>query len=372
VFESRTFMGTPGIFDLKERDRRWSNTRREMEGNGLDGLLVVSDGQLERRGSLRYISDIGTGLWYGYVLFPLRGEPIAINVQGEWIKETRMLPIRGGWVSDSEPYAPTIAEAILDLNLDTGRIGIEGDFIPAPVYRRLVKELPKATFRFSNIIHELKMVKGPTELMVVEQGVEMVDKAFEACLEFAQTGKTWNDITSEVFRALYHGGAEDIGGYPLSRSIDIIKTGDSYHLYPETQAPGGYWMQFGRLISFGEPDKELQAAWELDMKAQEKGAEKVRPGNTGADVMKAINDALKGSQYTGAPRGSGHGVGLDVIERPYITLDDETVIKPGMVIAVHPVFMPHPAAFEAAADMFIVTEGKPRKLSRISQEIKVV
>jgi Xaa-Pro aminopeptidase len=126
------------------------------------------------------------------------------------------------------------------------------------------------------------------------------------------------------------------------------------------------------LISFGEPKKELHEAWELDTKAQERGAEKLRPGNTGADVMKAINDALKGSKYTGAIRGSGHGVGLDVLERPFISLDDETVFKPGMVIAIHPIFSPPAGAFEAVADTFVVTEDKPRKLSRISPEIKVI
>jgi len=41
-----------------------------------------------------------------------------------------------------------------------------------------------------------------------------------------------------------------------------------------------------------------------------------------------------------------------------------------MVVAVHPVFSPHPEDFEAAADMFVVTEDKPRKLSKITPEIK--
>ena len=171
---------------------------------------------------------------------------------------------------------------------------------------------------------------------------------------------------------LYHCGAEDIGGYPLSRSIGIIQPGDSYHLYPEAQASGGHWMEFGRLISFGEPSRELREAWELDIKAQERGARMLKPGNTGSDVMRAINAVLQGSPYTGASRGSGHGVGLDVIERPLITLDDQTEIKPGMVIAVHPVFAPHPALFEACADMFVVTESMPRKLSRITPEIKII
>jgi Xaa-Pro aminopeptidase len=131
-------------------------------------------------------------------------------------------------------------------------------------------------------------------------------------------------------------------------------------------------MQFGRLVAFGEPKKEIREAWELDIKAQERGAEKLTPGNTGGDVMRAINEAMKGSKYTGAARGSGHAVGLDIIERPFLSLDDETVIKPGMIIAIHPVLFPHPEVFEACADMFVVTEDRPRKLSRITPEMKVI
>jgi len=116
-----------------------------------------------------------------------------------------------------------------------------------------------------------------------------------------------------------------------------------------------------------DPFLELQTSEGI-----KRAAAKLKPGNTGGDVMRAINDALKGSTFTGALRGSGHGVGLDIIERPYVSLDDETVLKPGMVIAVHPVFSPHPEAFEAVGDMFVVTEDKPRKLSKISPEIKVV
>jgi Xaa-Pro dipeptidase len=357
---------------LEERDRRWLNIRRELGRSGLQGLLVVSDGQLERRGSMRYVSDVGASLMYGYVIFPLEGEPIGIYSRGGWIKHRRTLPLRGGWVTESEPYASVVADAIKELNLEKGSIGIEGDFMPVPVYQRLVKELPEATFKLSNMIHELKMVKSSEELKLVENGVDMVDKAYETCIQIGRTGKTWNEITSEVCKTLYQWGAEDIGGYPLSRSTNVIRLGDTYNLYPEPQASGGHWIQFGRLISFGEPKKELRSAWELNIKAQEQGAERLRPGNTGGDVMKAINDALKGSKYAGAPRGSGHGVGLDIIERTFISLDDETVLKPGMVIAIHPVFSPHPEIFEACADMFVVTEGKPRKLSKIIPEIKVV
>lgn len=357
---------------LKERDRRWSDIRHELENQGLEALIIVNDGHLERRGSLRYVSDVNGMLRYGYVVFPVKGEPIGIYNKGGWIEDRRTLPFRGGWVVESEPYARFIADILRELNIEKGPIGIEGDFLPVPVYERLVKELPDAAFTRSNIVHDLKAVKSPEELKVIEDGATMVDKAFASCLEFARPGMTWNDVTCEVQRLLYQMGSEDIGGYPLSRSNNAMARGDIYNHYPEPQAPGGYWMQFGRLISFGEPDKQWQTAWEMDIKAQEKGAEMLRPGNTGGDVMRAINEALKGTPYTGADRGSGHGVGLDIIERPFIALDDETVLKPGMIVAIHPVLAPPPPVFEACADMFVVTEGKPRKLSKVTPEIKVL
>lgn len=363
---------SPQALGKEERDARWSNIRQEMARSGLDGLLVVSDGQLERRGSFRYVSNAHATLQYGYVVFPLNGAPIGIHNKPGWIEDQRTVPMRGGWVVESEPYASAVAEAARELNIEKGRIGVEGDFLPVPVYQRLTKELPEAEFVPSTIVHDLKMVKSPGEIELITNGVEMVDSTFEACLEFARLGRTWNDITSEACRILYQRGTEDIGGYPLSRSPVTIKAGDTYNFYPEPQAPGGHWMQFGRLMSFGEPKKELREAWDLDIKAQERGAEKLKPGNTGGDVMRAINESLKGSAYTGALRGSGHGVGLDIIERPFISLDDETTLKPGMVVSIHPVFAPHPVVFEACADMFLVTEDKPRRLSRISPELRII
>ena len=106
--------------DLQERDRRWLNIRRELERSGLSGLLVVSDGQLERRGAVRYVANARSGatLKWQYVLLPLKGNPVAIGVRDGWIEDRRTLPLRGGWVPESEPYAPVIADVIRELNID--------------------------------------------------------------------------------------------------------------------------------------------------------------------------------------------------------------------------------------------------------------
>lgn len=364
---------------MAERENRWGKIREAMERAGLDAIVVVSDGHIERAGSIRYIADVNTRGMYVYVIFPLKGPPVAINIRGAlnrvgapWIEDVRRLPFRGGWVPESEPYAAVIAEVIRERGVEKGALGIEGDFLPLPVYQRLVQELPKAAFTETNIIHELKMVKSAEEIRFVEQGVEMVDKAFETCLELARPGRTWNEVSSVVCGRLYDWGMEDIGGFPLPRSTKVMQPGDTYLLYPEIQAPGGYWIQFGRLFSFGEPSKDVREAWDLSIEAQTQAAEKLRPGNTGADVMAAIDDTLRGTRYQADPRGSGHGVALDVLEKPFISHDDRHMIRRGMVVTIHPIFLPLPPHPVLVADTYLVTEGEPRKLSRISPEIKIV
>ena len=60
---------------------------------------------------------------------------------------------------------------------------------------------------------------------------------------------------------------------------------------------------------------------------------------------------------------------MDVLEHPFISLDDETVFEPNMVVSIHPVFFPQPT-FEANADMFIVTEAL-RKIIKFTPEIEL-
>ncbi len=98
----------------------------------------------------------------------------------------------------------------------------------------------------------------------------------------------------------------------------------------------------------------------------------MKPGHTGADVMKATNGALRGTQYTAALRGCGHGVAPGVLEKPFISFDDETILQPGMVMTIHPIFSPPYAYPVLVADTFIFSEDVPRKLSMTSPEIKVI
>ena len=134
--------------EIEEKNRRWDNIRRAIEKNGLDTLLIVSDGHLERRGSMRYVTNglAGTTLMWHYVLFPLKGEPVALNVREGWVEDRRTLPFRGGWVPESEHYGPAIAQIIQELNLEKGKIGIEVTLCLFRLIKRWLKSCPRQHF----------------------------------------------------------------------------------------------------------------------------------------------------------------------------------------------------------------------------------
>jgi hypothetical protein len=66
-------------------------------------------------------------------------------------------------------------------------------------------------------------------------------------------------------------------------------------------------------------------------------------------------------------------MGLDVLEKPFITFEDETVLKPNMAIGLHAILATASVpAYVLIADTYIITGGEPRKLSKIPPEIKVI
>jgi Xaa-Pro aminopeptidase len=66
-------------------------------------------------------------------------------------------------------------------------------------------------------------------------------------------------------------------------------------------------------------------------------------------------------------------MGLDVLEKPFITFDDETVLKTNMTIGLHAILGSSTVPmYVQIADTYIITDGEPRILSKIPKEIKVL
>jgi Xaa-Pro aminopeptidase len=100
----------------------------------------------------------------------------------------------------------------------------------------------------------------------------------------------------------------------------------------------GYCYDYGRTVSFGEPDAEQKRVHQLVMESQRAGIAALKAGqatttSTDAAARKVITDAGYGEAFR---HRLGHGIGWDVHEPPFLTVGDETPLREGMLFTIEP------------------------------------
>jgi len=118
----------------------------------------------------------------------------------------------------------------------------------------------------------------------------------------------------------------------------------------------GYCSDFGRTVVAGEPPQELLDAYEVMLAAYEAGRAACRPGALAREVNAAcrqpIEDAGLGPYFR---HRMGHGIGLDVHERPFVSAEDETPLEAGMSFTDEPSIIV-PDAFSIRIENIIVCD----------------
>jgi Xaa-Pro aminopeptidase len=126
----------------------------------------------------------------------------------------------------------------------------------------------------------------------------------------------------------------------------------------------GYCSDFGRTVYCGEPPDDYREAYAIMLAAQEAGRAAATPGTRAADVNSAcrrpIEEAGLGEHFR---HRMGHGIGMDVHERPFISAEDPTPLLPGMTFTDEPSII-IPGRFSVRIeDIVVCEEGGGRKLN---------
>ncbi|MCS5732219.1 M24 family metallopeptidase [Herbiconiux daphne] len=221
------------------------------------------------------------------------------------------------------------------------------------------------------LTNRLRRVKDADELDLMRRAARLVDAVLADVEPFVVAGATELDLASEIdlrMRRLGSRGASfDTGVWSMGPST---ARDASVRLSNAVLAPGagvsfdfgaivdGYCSDFGRTVHIGEPGEEYVRVHELVMAAQEAGRQAARPGATAADVDRATRAVIVDGGYGEWFRHrTGHCIGKDVHELPYISEEDHTVLEPGMSFTIEPsVFWPGRVGVRVE-DVFVVTEG---------------
>ena len=160
----------------------------------------------------------------------------------------------------------------------------------------------------------------------------------------------------------------------------VLRPGDQHIFSFELIGPMGYWVELARMVVLGAPD-DLQVRMNAAVASgMEAGRAQMRPGNRPDQVQRAILDAVA-AHGTWSSYWSGHGLGQDVIEEPWLGLEivqDRDVasgwtLEEGMALSNHPYVVDlEERAIGYMADSYLVREDGGEILSKHPLDLYVV
>lgn len=384
----------PRTLPVSERDRRWALLQQLIAAEQLDALVLAANDYRGHKGALRWVGDVNLSHRYGYAIAAPGGEPrllLPVNLA--------MSPL-GGWQIEVD-YARHMGDGLTAALRALGaprRIGVVGlgQVMKVEDYLAISAAFPDAEILDVSMAFErARSVKTLEEIAGVREATEIAEACFTRLLEVACAGVSERAIGAEMAsRALALGGDDLLFltmygaraadgtvrghfGQPRARELTA---GDILIFSFELTGQLGYWMEFARMVSIGAPSELQQRMNASVIAGMEAGAAAMQVGSAPADVQRAIATAV--AAHGARPAyWSGHGIGQDVIEEPWVGLDvvedrDEVralTLESAMVLSLHPyVIDDGEHAVGYMADTFVVGEQGAKALSVVSREIKEV
>jgi Xaa-Pro aminopeptidase len=136
--------------------------------------------------------------------------------------------------------------------------------------------------------------------------------------------------------------------------------------------PSGYCSDCTRTYSIGRPPADFAAYYAVLKQAQDKACETVRPGTAAEEVDRAARDVIAKAGYGDwFIHRTGHGIGLESHEDPYIVEGNQTLLEPGMTFSVEPGIYPGPHGARIE-DIVVCTGAGVERLNNATRELVTV
>jgi Xaa-Pro aminopeptidase len=229
----------------------------------------------------------------------------------------------------------------------------------------------------SALVNELRRIKTPEELEAMGRAIRTVEETMAAVTTLVVPGATMAQLAEAVEHELRAAGSRTpsftthIFTGLGERDFDSgTKTAhdpipeDTSVMFDFGGVVDGYCSDFGRTIYCGDPPADFREVYEIMLAAQEAGRAAAALGTTASEVNAAcrapIEEAGLGDHFR---HRMGHGIGLDIHERPFISVEDTTPLEPGMTFTDEPSIIIADRFSVRIEDIVVCEEGGGRKLN---------
>jgi Xaa-Pro dipeptidase len=369
---------------VAEHQHRIDQMQQQMARQGVDTLLLTAGA------SLRYLTGVDWHMLERFTgaLLPANGDPVFLVPAFEAPRLRRKSPLDLPfltWQEDESPYDKS-AQLLRDWGHATGRLAID-EQAPYFVAHALGRAAPQLTLLSAeSLVGQARMLKSPAEVALIQQAMQLTLHVHRLAAQQLRPGITNGEVVEFLHRAHLAGGSD--GGstfaivafgeetaYPHGPSgpqrlqegdMVLIDTGCQLH---------GYHADLTRTYVFGNPTARQREVWEIEHAAQAAAFEAVRIGQPCGSIDDAARAVLQKHGYgpdyqtPGLPHRTGHGIGLEIHERPYFVRGNEQPLQPGMCGSIEPMLCLYGEVGVRLEDHFVIEESGPRWFTNPSRAV---
>ena len=234
-----------------------------------------------------------------------------------------------------------------------------------------------------DIFAELRMVKSSEEIECMTQAVKIAENSLESVLDKIKPGVTEKEFASELVIKLFRNGSDS--HLPFSPIVASGVNAANPHHFPTDKefeegeliiidwgaTCGGYFSDITRTFALGKNiDDKLIKAYEVVKQANKSARLVAKAGVEAGIVDKAARNVIEesglGEYFT---HRTGHGLGLEIHEEPYIKQENKFVLGKGMTFTIEPgVYIPNLGGIRIEDDMYLET-AESVSLTTLSREL---
>lgn len=365
-------------------EERLKRLGSKLRSSGLDGLAINAGPDLTYFSGLQFhLSERPVILFitpysHPFIYFP--------EFEMEKVKEADipLLPIP--YPEDRSTWSTLLSKIEDTISVKNKKIGVNPTsfrFLETDLFQKAFLEC--RVISAQNVFSELREFKDDTELANIKKAIEIAQDSLENTLPFITIGKTEREIANELVIQLLKAGSDaDLPFQP------IVATGENSanpHAIPsdrKVQAGdlvlidwgarwNGYCSDLTRTFAMGNITPEFEKIGQIVESANQSARKIKRTSMTSHQIDQAARNVIVAAGYGNYfTHRTGHGIGLEAHEEPYIQTGGQNELKNGMVFTIEPgIYLPNKGGIRIE-DNVIVKDGCLETLTSYPREINIL
>lgn len=285
---------------------------------------------------------------------------------------------------DRSQWSKAFQSAVEKGKLDSSRLGIIPRRMRYLEMSFLEQAAPRASFHDGQTVtRSLRIIKDQDEIQAMQRACRIAQRAMQNLRESFSPGITEKQVTAKLVSFMLEEGSEP--DFPFFPIVSFGEHSSNPHAAPQ-ETPlldnqlvlidwgatvDGYHSDITRTFKNGEVDEELVHIARIVREANQAGRAAVQPGITCSSVDQRARSVIEDAGYGDAfMHRTGHGLGKEAHEEPFIAADDETRLKPGMSFTIEPgIYLPGTGGVRIEDDV-VVTDNGCESLSNLPRGLE--